>query len=68
MGHDGLLPGSAAKIYPRFHTTYIATIVSGIFAAALAGLFRSGWSAPLPTSWRPSQCRYDIRTRPLTMR
>jgi APA family basic amino acid/polyamine antiporter len=42
MAHDGLLPPSAAKIHPRFHTPYIATIVSGIAAALLAGLFPIG--------------------------
>ena len=42
MAHDGLLPPSAAKIHPRFHTPYLATIVSGIAAAALAGLFPIG--------------------------
>jgi APA family basic amino acid/polyamine antiporter len=42
MAHDGLLPPSAAKIHPRFHTPYVATSVSGIAAAALAGLFPIG--------------------------
>jgi APA family basic amino acid/polyamine antiporter len=42
MAHDGLLPPSAAKIHPRFHTPYVATIVSGIAAAALAGLLPIG--------------------------
>jgi len=42
MAHDGLLPASAAKIHPRFHTPYFATVVSGIAAAALAGLFPIG--------------------------
>jgi basic amino acid/polyamine antiporter, APA family len=42
MAYDGLLPPSAAKIHPRFHTPYIATIVSGIAAALLAGLFPIG--------------------------
>jgi basic amino acid/polyamine antiporter, APA family len=42
MAHDGLLPPSAAKIHPHFHTPYVATIVSGIAAAALAGLFPIG--------------------------
>jgi APA family basic amino acid/polyamine antiporter len=42
MAHDGLLPPAAAKIHPRFHTPYLATIVSGIAAAALAGLFPIG--------------------------
>jgi len=42
MAHDGLLPPSAAKIHPRFQTPYVATIVTGIAAAALAGLFPIG--------------------------
>jgi basic amino acid/polyamine antiporter, APA family len=42
MAHDGLLPPSAAKIHPRFQTPHIATIVSGIAAAVLAGLFPIG--------------------------
>ena len=42
MAHDGLLPTTAAKIHPRFQTPYVATIVSGIAAALLAGLFPIG--------------------------
>src|SRR5262249_55404834 len=42
MAHDGLLPPAAAKIHPRFQTPHIATLVSGIFAAAFAGLFPIG--------------------------
>jgi APA family basic amino acid/polyamine antiporter len=42
MAHDGLLPPSAARTHPRFHTPYVATIVSGIAAALLAGLFPIG--------------------------
>ena len=42
MAHDGLLPPGAARIHPRFHTPYIATIISGIAAAVLAGLLPIG--------------------------
>ncbi|MBV8925794.1 MAG: amino acid permease [Bradyrhizobium sp.] len=42
MAHDGLLPPAAAKIHPRFHTPYVSTIVSGIVAAAFAGLLPIG--------------------------
>ena len=42
MAYDGLLPPSTAKIHPRFHTPYVATIVSSLFAAVLAGLFPIG--------------------------
>jgi APA family basic amino acid/polyamine antiporter len=42
MAHDGLLPEAAAKIHPRFHTPYVATIGSGIVVAVLAGLLPIG--------------------------
>jgi APA family basic amino acid/polyamine antiporter len=42
MAYDGLLPPGAAKIHPRFHTPYVATIISGIAAAVLAGLLPIG--------------------------
>jgi basic amino acid/polyamine antiporter, APA family len=42
MAHDGLLPGIAARIHPRFHTPHVATIVSGIACAILAGLLPIG--------------------------
>jgi APA family basic amino acid/polyamine antiporter len=42
MAHDGLLPQGAAKIHPRFHTPYVATIVSGFAAAVMAGLLPIG--------------------------
>jgi APA family basic amino acid/polyamine antiporter len=42
MAYDGLAPPAAAKIHPRFHTPYVSTIVSGIAAAVLAGLFPIG--------------------------
>jgi len=42
MAHDGLLPEAAARIHPRFHTPYVATIVSGIVVAVLAGLLPIG--------------------------
>jgi basic amino acid/polyamine antiporter, APA family len=42
MAHDGLLPPAAAKIHPRFHTPAVATIVSGMVAAVLAGLLPIG--------------------------
>jgi APA family basic amino acid/polyamine antiporter len=42
MAHDGLLPEAAAAIHPRFRTPYVATIISGIAVAILAGLLPIG--------------------------
>lgn len=42
MAKDGLLPNSFAKVHPRFRTPYITTIVTGFFAAVIAGLFPIG--------------------------
>jgi len=42
MAKDGLLPKSFAKVHPRFRTPYITTIVTGFFAAIIAGLFPIG--------------------------
>ncbi len=39
IAYDGLLPSQFAQIHPEFKTPYLATIVSGIIAAILAGLF-----------------------------
>jgi basic amino acid/polyamine antiporter, APA family len=39
MSRDGLLPKALGAIHPRFQTPYIATILTGSVAAALAGLF-----------------------------
>jgi len=38
MAKDGLLPKGFAKIHPKFRTPYITTIVTGFFAAIIAGV------------------------------
>ena len=42
MARDGLLPPAFGKVHPRFHTPYITTILTGIVAAVMAGLFPIG--------------------------
>jgi APA family basic amino acid/polyamine antiporter len=42
MARDGLLPKVFGKVHPRFQTPYITTIVTGVVAAAVAGLFPIG--------------------------
>jgi len=39
MARDGLMPKAFAKVHPRFKTPHVATIITGVVAAALAGLF-----------------------------
>jgi basic amino acid/polyamine antiporter, APA family len=38
MSKDGLLPKSFSKVHPRFGTPYIPTILTGFFAAIIAGV------------------------------
>ncbi len=38
MSRDGLLPGWAGKVHPRFRTPYISSITVGIFVATFASL------------------------------
>ena len=42
MARDGLLPPLFGRVHPRFRTPYIATIVTGLVAAVIAGLFPIG--------------------------
>lgn len=42
MSKDGLLPPVFAKIHPKFKTPYMSTIIVGIVAMILAGLFPIG--------------------------
>jgi len=37
MSKDGLLPGWAAKIHPKFQTPHITTAITGVIVAILAG-------------------------------
>ena len=39
MAKDGLLPQTMAKVHPNFRTPYIGTVIVGVAAAAMAGLF-----------------------------
>jgi basic amino acid/polyamine antiporter, APA family len=42
MARDGLLPAVFGRVHARFQTPYVTTIITGILAAAMAGLFPIG--------------------------
>jgi APA family basic amino acid/polyamine antiporter len=42
MSRDGLLPPVFSKVHPKFRTPYITTILTGVVAAVVAGLFPIG--------------------------
>lgn len=42
MSKDGLLPSAFGKIHPKFKTPAFSTIITGVFAMVLAGLFPIG--------------------------
>jgi APA family basic amino acid/polyamine antiporter len=39
MARDGLLPPVFGRIHPRFKTPHVSTIITGVLAAAIGGLF-----------------------------
>ena len=39
MSRDGLLPPALRKVHPKYRTPYVGTVITGVFAAAIAGLF-----------------------------
>lgn len=39
MARDGLLPPMFAKVHPKFKTPWVGTIVTGVFAMAIAAIF-----------------------------
>ena len=42
MSHDGLLPKFFGAVHPKFRTPHIATLITGVCAATLAGLLPIG--------------------------
>jgi APA family basic amino acid/polyamine antiporter len=42
MSKDGLLPKSFSKLHPKFRTPYITTIITGVVAMFVAGIFPIG--------------------------
>jgi APA family basic amino acid/polyamine antiporter len=42
MSRDGLLPPVFGKVHPKFRTPYVPTILTGVVAAIIAGLFPIG--------------------------
>ena len=38
MAQDGLLPKALGRVHSRYHTPYLATIITGLVATVLAGL------------------------------
>jgi APA family basic amino acid/polyamine antiporter len=43
MAKDGLLPSVFAAIHPRFKTPHLTTLLTGIVAAVISGLFPIGF-------------------------
>lgn len=42
MSRDGLLPPIFSKVHPRFKTPYVSTIITGLVAIVIGGLFPIG--------------------------
>ena len=42
MSRDGLLPGVFGKVHQKYRTPYVSTIVTGVVAAVIAGMFPIG--------------------------
>jgi APA family basic amino acid/polyamine antiporter len=42
MSRDGLLPPLFGKVHPKYQTPWLATIITGVVAAVVAGLFPIG--------------------------
>src|SRR5450631_872017 len=42
MSHDGLLPKFFGAVHPKFRTPHVATLITGVLAATLAGLLPIG--------------------------
>ncbi|QCR24976.1 amino acid permease [Pontibacter sp. SGAir0037] len=42
MSRDGLLPPLFGKVHPKYKTPYVTTVVSGVTAALVAGIFPIG--------------------------
>jgi APA family basic amino acid/polyamine antiporter len=39
MAQDGLLPPAFGKVHPKYRTPYVGTLITGVVAATVAGLF-----------------------------